>query len=30
MFRHYVEAHGYQPPREFLEAVMEEECDSVR
>ena len=26
---HYVEAHGYQPPREFIEAVMRTDYDHV-
>ena len=29
MISHYVETHGYQPPREFVEAVMEIEYDRV-
>ena len=26
---HYVEAHNYQPPDEFIAAVMEIECDTI-
>jgi hypothetical protein len=29
MIRHYVEAHSYQPPPEFVQAVMEMQYDRV-
>ena len=30
LIRHYVEVHGYQPPKEFVEAVMEMDDPATR